>query len=252
MSIVASDLVAYAAQNMPEDETSTNGGGIDANIRVTFTDVASPDTIQVLSSSSSDTTQQITVVGRAASGATVQQTVQLNGTNVVNLTSLGTVERIQKATLNANCVGDVTVRRSTGPTTIGVIPAGERGFTRMFINAYSDISAKNYYMKFFWRNNHSSLALLNAQVAQSADPTGLITHLIASSVNDTATTSNRLTAPSAADTLDPDVFDDNPKTVPGNDLNAGAAIGVWLRLALAASQSPIKSTYTSQLSGQSV
>jgi hypothetical protein len=252
MSIVASDLVAYAAANMPEDESSTVGGAIDATKRVTFTDIAANDTIEALSSAAGDTTQNLTVVGRNAAGATVTETKQLTGTTPISFSTLGTIERVQKATLDADCTGTVTVRRATGPVTVSTIPPAERGFLRMFINAFSDVAPKNYYMKFFWKNNHGSLALLNALVQQSADPTGLVTHLIANAVNDTATSANRLTAPSAANTLDPDVFDDTDKAVPGTDLAAAAKIGTWLKLALGASQAPIKSTYTSQLSGQSV
>ena len=43
MPIVASDLVAYAAANMPEDESSTVGGAIDTDNRVVFTDIAATD-----------------------------------------------------------------------------------------------------------------------------------------------------------------------------------------------------------------
>jgi hypothetical protein len=253
MSIVASELIAYAAANMPTDESSTVGGAIDPLRRVTFTDIAATDTVQALSDSASDTAgPTVTVTGRNAGGATVSETKALTGTSAITFSTMGAVERVQIVELSATCVGNITVRRTTGATLIGTVPIGERGFRRMFINAFSDVGSKNYYEKFFWKNTNGSLALLNALVQQNSDPTGKVTHLIAAAVGDTATSANRLTAPSAANTLDPDTFDDVDKAVPGTDLASAAAIGVWLKLALGAADSPIKSSYTSQLSGQSV
>lgn len=246
MPVADTDIVAYAALNKPTDDTSTNGGGIDIDERVVFTDLAANDDIEVLSSAAGDTTQQITVTARDASGATVSQTVTLNGTTAVILSTMGVVERVQRALLNADCAGTVTVRRSVAGATIGTIPIGERGFRRMFINAVSDPgSPKPYYEKFFLKNTHATLAALNAVVAQSADPTGKVTHLIAAAKDDSNTSTNRLTAPGAAATLDPDTFDDNNKSVPGSGhLAAGEAIGVWLKLSLNTAESPIKNTYT--------
>lgn len=249
MPVADTDIVAYAALNKPTDDSSTNGGGIDIDERVVFTDLAANDDIEVLSSSASDTTQTITVTARDASGATVQQTVTLTGTTAVILSVMGVVERVQRALLSADCVGTVTVRRSVAGATIATIPIGERGFRRMFINAVSDPAApKIYYEKFFLKNTHATLAALTAAVIQSADPTTKITHLIAAAVDDTNTSTNRITAPGAAATLDPDTFDDNSKTVPGANLAAGSAIGVWLKLSLGTAEAPIKSTYSSALS----
>jgi hypothetical protein len=253
MPVADTDIVAYAASNKPTDDSSTNGGAIDALERVVFTDLAANDDIEVVSSNAGDTTQQITVTARDASGATVQQTVTLNGTTAVILSTMGVVERVQRALLNNNCTGTVTVRRSVAGATIATIPPAERGFRRMFINAVSDpSSSKNYYEKIFLKNTHATLAALNATVTQSADPTGKVTHLLAASAGDSATSTNRITAPGASDTLDPDTFDDNSKAVPGTNLAAGAAIGVWLRLALNAAESPIKSTYTVALNFSTV
>lgn len=253
MPVADTDIVAYAAANKPTDDTSTNGGAIDALERVVFTDLAANDDIEVLSSNAGDTTQQITVTARNAAGATVQQTVTLNGTTAVILSTMGVVERVQRALLNANCTGTVTVRRSVAGATIGTIPPAERGFRRLFIDAVSDPSAtKNYYEKIFLKNTHATLSALSAVVAQSADPTGKVTHLIAAAVDDSNTSTNRITAPGAAATLDPDTFDDNNKSVPGTNLAAGSAIGVWLRLALGAAEAPIKSTYTVALNFSTV
>lgn len=251
MPIVSTDLVAYAALNMPEDESSINGGGIDLTRRVVFTDLSSPDTIEAVSSNNADT-MNLTLTGRNVGGGSLTVTLALTGTVAVPFTGLGTIERFQKAVLASAAAGTITVRRTTGPTTIGTISPGELSFIRIFNNAFSDVSPKNYYEKFFWKNTHGSLSLLSALVQQSADPSAKITHCIANAVNDTATTSNRLTAPSGGNLLAPGTFDDTDKAVPGTDLAAGAAIGVWLKLTLGANDTPLKSTYTAEISGQSV
>jgi hypothetical protein len=173
----------------------------------------------------------------------------LNGTTAVILNTMGVVQRILRALLASDAAGTITVRRSVAGTTIATIPPGERGFRRMFINAISDPGGgKNYYEKIFIKNNHATLAALGASVIQSADPTGKLTHLLASAVNDSATSTNRLTAPGASDTLDPDTFGDGSQAVPGVNLAAGAAIGVWIRMALSAAEPPIESTYTLAMS----
>ena len=244
MAVADTDIVAYAAINKPTDDTSTNGGAIDVDERVVFTDLAANDDVEVVSDNAADT-MNITVTARNAGGQTVSQTVALNGTTAVILSTMGVVQRIQRALLASDAAGTVTVRRSVAGATIGTIPPGERGFRRMFQNAASDPSApKNYYEKIFLKNTHATLAALGATVTQSADPTGLVTHLLAAAKDDSATSTNRITAPSAANTLDPDTFDDNSKAVPGTDLAAGEAIGVWLREALGTGEAPFDSTYT--------
>ena len=250
MPIASTDLLAFCAANMPEDDSSSNGGAIDPDQRVVFTDLAADDDVEALSSSAGDTTQNVTVWGRKADGTLVSETKVLTGVTATIFSTIGVLERIEKVTMDADAAGVVTIRRSVAGATISTIPIGERGFRRLFISAISDPSnPKPYYMKIFLKNAHATLALLAAVVKQSADPTTKITHLLANAVGDTATTANRITAPAAGDTQDPDTFDDNDKNVPGTDLAAGAAIGVWLKLSLAAAEPPIKNTYTIELSG---
>lgn len=252
MAIVDSEIVAYAAANKPTDDSSLNGGAIDADERVVFTDIAANDDLEVVSSNAADN-MNITVTVRLPSGVLATETVALNGTTPVPLNTLGTVERVLRALLASDAAGTVTVRRGGGGATVGTIPAGERGFRRLFINAVSHPNnAKAYYEKIFIKNtNGSGLALLNAVISQSVDPTGKVTFALAASVDDSATSANRLTAPSNSDLLDPDTFDDNAKAVPGTNLAAGSAIGVWLKLSLDAAEAPIKSTFTLQADGSS-
>lgn len=253
MAIADADIVLYCSTSMPEDDTSTNGGAIDPDVRGLLTDLSVDDDLEALSSSASDTSQTLTVRVRKPSGAIASQTITMNGTSAVALSSLssgGDPRDIVSAVLSGDCVGNVTLRRGGNAGDIQVIPAGERGFRRGFLKAKSSPSgAKDYYEKYFLKNNHATLALLNAAVVESADPTSKFTFCLAAAVNGSVTTANRLTAPGASDLLDPDTFDGSSKAVPGTDLAAGAAIGVWVKLALLQNDDPIDSSYTLQMSG---
>lgn len=246
MPIVSTDLVAYAAASRPTDDTSTVGGAIEPKVRVEFTDIAANDDIEVVSTSASDT-QNATLIGRSASGALVTETKALTGTTAAIFSTAGVLERVESLILASDAIGTVTVRRSVAGATIATIPVGERGFTRMFIGAISSTTgAKSYYDKFFFKNNHATLALLAAAISESADPTTLISFALGNAVNDSTTSANRLTAPGSVT-----AFDNAAKNVPGTDLAAGAAIAVWLKLDLAQNGAPNKSTWTGQIAGNS-
>lgn len=244
MSVVAADLVAYHAATQSDVDGSTVGGAIDTLRRPDFTQLAANDSLEVLSSSAGDTTQQVTVEGRKADGTIASQTVTLNGTSVVSLSTLATIERVLKCELSATCAGTVTLRRSSAGPTVRAIPVGERGFSMIFRKGSSSTSGTvNYYAKFFWKNTNATFALLIATVIESADPSATVTHGLAASVNDSGTTTNRQTAPGGV------TFAGTAAAVPGTDLAATAAIGVWLNQTLATNNAPIRSTYTSGING---
>lgn len=244
MSIVAADLVAYAAASMPEDDSSTSGGAIDALRRIDFTQLAANAALEALSSNAGDTTQTITVTGRNAAGSIVSETKTLTGTSVISLSTLGTIERVLKAELSATCVGIVTLRVASAGATVRAIPAGERGFMAIFRKTASDPSSGvDNYCKFFWLNNHGTLSLLAAAITESADPDARITHALDASVNAATSVANRISSPGFT-------FDGASKAVPGTDLAAAAKIGVWLKLSLTAADTAHRATYTSQLAGQ--
>jgi hypothetical protein len=251
MAIAATDLVLFASANMPDTDSGASGGAIDLLRRVDFTQIAADDDIEVISTSASDT-MNCTIEARLATGAIASQTAALTGTSAKIFSTLGVVNRVLKVELASGAVGTITVRRSVAGATVRTIPIGERGFMALFRKCASDPSSTvNYYIKAFWKNIHGSLSLLNATAKQSADPDARVTHLLAAAVNDTATAANRITAPAGADTLDPDTFDDTDKIVPGTDLAAAAAIGIWFRLQLPAADAPHNTTYTPALTGQS-
>jgi len=183
----------------------------------------------------------------------VSETRALTGTTAVIFSTSGVVDRVLQYELASAPAGNVTLRRSVAGATVRVVPIGERGFSAFLRKAASDPSStKNYYSKVFIKNTHGTEACVNAKVRQNADPSGKVTHLLAAAKGDSATSTNRLTAPAAADTQDPDTFDDTDKSVPGTDLAAGEQIGVWLRVALAAADAPLNTTYTPDLLFESI
>lgn len=245
MSVVSADLVAYHAAAQSAADGVPVGGAIDTLRRPDFTQLAGADTLEVVSSNAGDTTQTVTVIGRDAQGRIVSQTVTLNGTSAVVFNTLGTVERVLSCEMSATAAGAVTLRRSDHATAVRVIPAGERGFSAIFRQeASSATTPLNYYAKFFWKNTNGANAALGAIISDAANPTGLVTFGLAATVNDSGTATNRQTAPAGI------VFADTAQAVPGTDLAFGAAIGVWLLLALTAANAPIRSSYTSQMACQ--
>ncbi len=81
MPIVAADIIAYGSASMPDDDVPTGiGGAEDQTIRVVFTDISANDTVEILSSSASDTTQTVTVFGRNTAGEIVSEVETLAGT----------------------------------------------------------------------------------------------------------------------------------------------------------------------------
>jgi hypothetical protein len=62
-------------------------------------------------------------------------------------------------------------------------------------------------------------------------------------VNDSGTATNRQTAPAGV------TIDGTSKTIPGTDLAAGAAVGIWRQMTLATNNAAIRSTHTLQFAG---
>jgi hypothetical protein len=243
MSIVASDLVAFASANMPSDDAATSGGAIDLLRRVDYTQMTVTETVRIVSSQAGDTTQTVTITGRKADGSLATEVLNLNGTTVV--TSSNTYERLLKAEMSATATGIVTVARTTGPTTIRTIPVGERGFMAIFRQTASSTSGQvDNYCKFFWKNTNGSLALTSATVVENADPSSVITHALDAANDATTSTTNRVTTPGFT-------FNGSAKNVPNSQvLASGSAIGVWLDLTLATNNAALRTTYTSEIDGQ--
>ncbi len=249
MSVSATDLVAYFSANNPDDDAATQGGAIDALRRPDFTQATAADTVEAVSSNAADT-MNITCESRKADGTVVSETKALTGTTAVIFSTNGAIDRILKVELASAAAGTITVRKSVAGATYRTIPIGERGFSMFARKGASDPSTtKNYYHKVFVKNTNGSFALTNSIFKQNADPDARITHLPANVVDDSTTTANRVTAPAAGNTLDPDTFDDTDKTV--GTIPAGSAWGVWLRVQLPSGDAAHRTTYTLELDGQS-
>ena len=244
MAIVAADLVAYAAADMPDDDVASSGGAIDLLRYVDFTPITANDTIEAVSDAAGDT-QNATIEGRDAAGAVVSETKAMAGVTPIVFSTLGTVERILSFELASVAIGVITVDDTSGGVPLRVIPIGGRGFMRMFRKSASESGATERYEKFFWKNEHGTLALDAAHVDQNADPSSKITHALDATKDASTAVADRTTTPGFT-------FNDSDKSVPTGALGAGEAIGVWLNLSLLADNAPIKDTYTSELEGTSV
>jgi len=83
MSVIVSDVVIYGSANMPEADGVTIGGAIDLTKRIDFTDLSSAGTLDIVSSSASDTATQCKYGVRDSTGAIQVNTITANGTTVV-------------------------------------------------------------------------------------------------------------------------------------------------------------------------
>lgn len=241
MSITAAELIAYASANLPTDDVSTTGGAIDATRRPVFTQISSAEKLDFASSAAD--VRNVTIVGRDSTGASISETIALNGTTTV--TTVNTYARIlsvNAASANANTV---TCKGHTSATTFASIFPNEVGFYMLFQNAFSAGTTETRYEKFFWKNTDATLTLTSSQITLTVDSTGLLSVGCAPSVSDSATVANRLSVPASV------VFVglSTAQNVPGGNIAAAAAIGVWVKQALGINQAAQTNPFTTQLSG---
>jgi hypothetical protein len=123
---------------------------------------------------------------------------------------------------------------------------------RIFYDAAADGpggSALVYNEKVFFKNCHATDDFTSAQIIESADPTGLVTFALETTLDGTGTNgaNNRKVAPVSGIGS----YDSVDKSVTGGTLPATTAQGVWLKLSLAAGQGARNSSYTLGLIGNS-
>ena len=245
MSVLTTDLIIYAAQNICSDDINPSGGAIDATHRASFTQMAAVTTLTYVSDGADVRT--VTVIGRDNTGAIVTETVTLNAATPVVGTQA--FERIQRLDINSvDGSRTVTIKQTSDSTVIGVVPPNEIGFCMFFANSASGQSSITRYEKCFFINTNASSTLSTATVTLVADPSSRIAVGVESTVNGTGATANRLSAPSPVTFAGVGVA----QSVPSGQLTAGQAIGVWVRQTLQASDSPQRTTFNTQLSGTSV
>lgn len=251
MSVTNADLVLFASNSMPEDDTSTSGGAIDTTTKILLADIAANDNVTIISTDAGDTTQTITITGRDAAGVIVNESLSLNGTTRVVGSQV--FERILKVVCNAAHSGQIIITRDDGPTytQITTLETGYLARRRLFYDASSDISGgstRDYYEKIFLKNTNSTTALTNAFIREYADPSTFITFDLESSKGGSNSVVNRLTAPTGM----LGSFDNTDKDIPSGYLANGEAIGIWLKLTLAAGTSPAKTTWTPRVIGSTI
>ena len=249
MSVVDNDIRYFAAQNMPEDDTSPSGGGIDLTTRVVHADMSAPGVITIISDQAGDNAQfQLEV--RDVTGAKQTEVLTLNGTTLV--TGLQVSERVLKISyLSGTRTGNVTVAESGGSPVLVVIEPSVNRVQRFFYDVAAEVAGgaqRVYYEKFFVRNNNSTDALTSAQFQEVGAGTeeAKIDFDLESSLDGTDQVANRLTTPGGY------TFDSTSKPIAGNDLLPNTAQGVWARLTLDPGDAANNGTWSTRLTGTTV
>ncbi len=103
------------------DDDIDTAGGIIAELDSTYAQLATEDQIEVLSASTNDTTQTVTVTGIDDGGRKISEDFTLAGTTVQ--LSTATFRYVDQVTVDAECAGAITVQRETN-TFIISIPIG--------------------------------------------------------------------------------------------------------------------------------
>jgi len=258
MAIVAADLKGFLSLNMPENNTGTSGGGIDTAGKFTMTQMAANDTVECASSSTESIT--VTVEGRNAAGAIVSEGINITTADTFVAGTI-TFERILKVTAPAHA-GTITVRRVTGAVLICTLEdAAVQGFVAditkviaLFYDAASEAGAIDVSEKVFMRNDHATLTLNNALLSQTSDPSGLLSIGVAVSKGDSNSIGNRKTAIPAGHMTAAGLIAATGTTepVPTNTLASAENIGIWIQMALGASQAGVRDVYDVKLEGTSV
>lgn len=243
MSIVSGELICYSAASIPEDDTSTSGGAIDTATRPGLTQW-SANAVAAAISDGADT-RTLTITGRLASGVIDTEILTLTG--AVEVVGAKTWERVLKAVLSTTSGSrTVSLKQGSGGTTRATLGPNETKTHIFFQQSASAGSQLKRYEKLHWKNTNGSLALTSAQVTLTADPSSKIKIGVAATTGDSGTVANRLAAPGGISFVDDSVA----QSVPGGSLASGANIGVWLEQTLGANDPAVKSTFTTQLSGQ--
>jgi hypothetical protein len=116
MSVLPSDIVVYGSADMPEADGAVTGGAIDFTRRIAFYDIAPAGTVDVISSSASDTATKITYYGRDPTGAIQSQTLTLDGQTW--MTGSQPLERLLYAALSG-ATANGPVANPGGPAAAG-------------------------------------------------------------------------------------------------------------------------------------
>lgn len=246
MPVAASDLKYYCSASMPEDDVSASGGNIDTLAVIANFIMASASAIKLKSTNAGDT-MNVTVYGRNAAGAAINETKALTGTTVTAAFT-NSFERVNKITIASAPAGIVSILMNDGTTVVVDIPAGKTSGRRFFPNAASEGSGTNRYEKGWVKNEHASIDLISANLRLTADPSEDANHDIQIGLAGAANQSvaNRKTAPSSVSFVDENV-DISLATIP-----FGTSEEFWVRQTLGANATANKSTFTVEVAGQTI
>jgi len=233
MTIAQSDLVFCAAASSPYDDDSTSGGAIDESSRIMESILSSRETLEVVSDGAD--TRNVTIVGRNYGGEKVIDVIELNGTTVVvgNVEFYTVLEILLSAT---SATRTVSVRQNSDNTVLQTIGPNLDKYTSLFKCAFpSESQSLVRYEKIFALNNHATDTLLDAVLRMYADLSGNFEYGLAAAQDDSVSVTDRLTAPSSITFYSStSVYTD----IPGTDIAAGSAIGIWVKQTLAAKERP--------------
>lgn len=242
MPIASTDLKKYQSANMPENDTGASGGAIATAGLLEMTQPAANDAVGVVSDGADART--VTITGRTAAGAIVSEALVLTG--ATRVAGAQVFERILKIVLSAaDAARTVTVDRNTGGAVVATLGPNKTSTRLLFYDSRSEAAITTRYEKEFWKNEHGTLTLNSATMKLTADPSAKVKIGAATTKNDTGSVANRKTAPAGVTFVDNNI----DAGIPGGNLAAGDAIGVWIELTLAAGDSPLKTTYTTELAG---
>jgi hypothetical protein len=107
MSVTPNQIVAYGSANMPEADGVAVGGAVDFTKRVAFYDISPSGTVDVVSSSASDTATKMQVTGRDAAGV-IQTPAAVTLTGTTPVTGSQTFERLLAGVITGGAIGALT------------------------------------------------------------------------------------------------------------------------------------------------
>jgi len=253
MPITTDDIKIYGSLNMPTGDGSTAGGAIDTTTRIVFDDATLAGTFGphpvAFSSTVGGDNQNCTFYGRDAGGVIVSEQLTLNGTTpVTGVQSFSRILMIDFATSHAGTVG---VRQGGGSfTPLAYMEAGVDTLRRPFYNVIADSdggSQRVFYEKVFVKNNHGTLTLQDAGMSGGGPMATYTAFGIESGLNNSQSVTNRLTAPTGVSP-----YVNTAQNIYTSNLAAGSGQGVWLRLTLAAGQTPLNDIYSIQVTGNTI
>ncbi len=107
------------------DDDIDTAGGLITELDTAFAQLAAEDTVEIVSASSADITQTVTISGVDNSGNRITENLPLDTTDGTAVeTSTNTFRYIDQFSVDTECAGAITLRRATGDTFITSIPIG--------------------------------------------------------------------------------------------------------------------------------